>query len=100
MNAAKLDPMIEQCEVTAQILKALAHPERLRLLCYLSQGEKSVSELGELCQASQSHLSQFLQRMKSEGLVEARREGKFVYYAVADARVLKLIQSLHKIFCP
>lgn len=100
MNAAKRDPMIEECEATALILKALAHPQRLRLLCHLSQGEKSVSELGELCQASQSHLSQFLQRMKSERLVEARREGKFVYYTIADDRIFKLIQSLHKIFGP
>jgi len=100
MKAANLNPMLEQCEATAQILKSLAHPQRLQLLCHLSQGERTVSELEKLCRSSQSQLSQFLQRMKSEGLVEARREGKFVYYTVADARILKLIQALHKVFCP
>lgn len=100
MKNATLEPMLEQCESTAQILKSLAHPQRLQLLCYLSQNERTVSDLEKLCHASQSQLSQFLQRMKGEGLVNARRDGKFVYYSIADARVLKLIQALHKIFCP
>lgn len=100
MKTANLNLILEQCESTAQILKSLAHPQRLQLLCHLSQDELTVSELEKLCQASQSQLSQFLQRMKIEGLVTARREGKFVYYAIADSRVLKLIQALHKIFCP
>jgi ArsR family transcriptional regulator, virulence genes transcriptional regulator len=92
--------MAEQCESTAQVLKVLAHPQRLQLLCHLSEGERTVSDLERLCQASQSQLSQFLQRMKSEGLVSFRRDGKFVFYSVADPKVLKLIQALHKIFCP
>lgn len=100
MKSATLELMLEQCESTALILKSLAHPQRLQLLCHLSQKERTVSELEQLCQASQSQLSQFLQRMKGEGLVNARRDGKFVYYAIADVRVFKLIQSLHKIFCP
>jgi DNA-binding transcriptional ArsR family regulator len=100
MNSAQIDLMIEQCEATAQVLKSLAHPQRLQLLCHLSEHERTVGQLEELCGASQSQISQFLQRMKSEGLVAARREGKFVHYAIRDARVLKLIRSLHKIFCP
>jgi len=100
MKSAQLANLIEQCESTAQVLKSLAHPQRLQLLCHLSEGEMTVSELEQLCQASQSLLSQFLQRMKSEGLVSARREGKFVYYAIHDQKILKLIQALHKVFCP
>jgi ArsR family transcriptional regulator len=93
-------PTLKQCELTAQVLKSLAHPHRLQLLCHLSQGEKTVSELEVLCQISQSQLSQFLQRMKGESLVMSRRDGKFVFYSIQDRKVLKLIQGLHKIFCP
>lgn len=100
MKRADLAQLAEQCETTSKMLKSLAHPQRLQLLCLLSEGERSVSELEESCASSQSQLSQFLQRMKSEGLVRSRREGKFVYYAIADQKVHKLIRALHKIFCP
>ena len=92
--------MVKQCASTAQILKSLAHPQRLQILCHLSEGKKTVGELENLCQISQSQVSQFLQRMKSEGLVIAERDGKFVQYQILDPKVMKLIQSLHKIFCP
>lgn len=100
MNTVSAAQMIVQCESTAKTLKLLAHPKRLQLLCVLSAGEKSVSELEVLCETSQSQLSQFLQRMRSEGLVAARREGKFVVYRIGDPKVEKLIKALHKIFCP
>ena len=99
MKATDMNLMIEQCGSTARFLKLLAHPQRLLLLCHLTEGERTVSELEEVCEASQSHISQFLQRMKNEGLVSARREGKFIYYSIGDRRVLKLIRSLHNIFC-
>jgi DNA-binding transcriptional ArsR family regulator len=100
MITATTRAMAEQCESTSKVLKALAHPQRLLLLCHLSEKDHTVSELESLCEASQSLLSQFLQRMKSEGLVESRREGKFVYYSIANPKILKLVRALHKIFCP
>ena len=100
MNEADLAQMTEQCEVTSQVLKSLAHPRRLQLLCFLSGGARTVTELQTVCGISQSQLSQFLQRMKSEGLVESRRESKFVYYSISDKKVHKLIRAVHKIFCP
>jgi len=93
-------PTLEQCEGAAEILKSLAHPHRLQLLCYLAKGEKTVSQLEELCQVSQSQLSQFLQRMKRESLVHSRREGKYVFYSIKDRKVFMLIRAMHKVFCP
>jgi ArsR family transcriptional regulator len=98
MNGTQLDAMIEQCETT-ETLKLLAHPQRLQLLCHLSEKELTVTDLEGLCGISQSQLSQFLQRMKSERLVVSRREGKFVHYSISDPKIRKLIQALHKIFC-
>ena len=91
--------MIEQCDSTAQTLKLLAHPQRLLILCHLSEGERTVSDLEAVCQASQPQISQFLTRMRAEGLIASRREGKYIFYAISDQRVLKLIRALHKIFC-
>ena len=99
MKSVALDGLLKKCESTSKILKALAHPRRLQVLCHLSMGDQTVGELEKLCRISQSQLSQFLQRMKSEGLVEARREGKFVVYAIRDPQIEKLIQSLHQVFC-
>lgn len=100
MKSVEMDRMLLQCKAAAQVMKSLAHPQRLQLLCHLSMGEKTVSELEVLCGVSQSQLSQFLQRMKAEDLVSARREGKFVHYAIKDRKTLKLIQALHDVFCP
>lgn len=90
--------MIKNCEETAPILKHLAHPQRLFILCLLSEGEKTVADLSKHCDLSQSLLSQFLSKMRSEGLVEYRREGKFSVYRIRDPRIAKLISAMHKIF--
>lgn len=91
--------MAKNCDQVAEVLKALAHPQRLMILCYLSQGERTVSELEELCGASQSAVSQFLGRMKLEGLVTASKSGLNVFYSIKDKRVKQLIVALHKVFC-
>ena len=96
MNPEK---MKMQCQEVATIMKALAHPQRLMLMCHLAEGEKNVGELLELCDISQSQLSQFLNRMQRERLLKIRKEGNFVFYSISDKKVLKLIQSMQKIFC-
>lgn len=89
----------KQSESVAGLLKQLAHPQRLLILCSLAEGEKSVGEIEEICGASQSAVSQFLKGMRLEGLIDFRRDGKQVYYKIADKRVLELIKSLYVIFC-
>jgi DNA-binding transcriptional ArsR family regulator len=98
-KALKWPDLKQSCETTAKTLKALAHPHRLQLLCHLTSGEKTVGELESLCGASQSLVSQFLGRMKSEGLVASDKEGLFVKYRIADPRILKTLQALQRIYC-
>lgn len=86
-------------EDVAQLMKLMSHPQRLTILCSLVTGEKSVGELEVACKASQSAVSQFLKSMRLEGLIEARRDGKQVYYRIVDPRVHQLMKSLHSIFC-
>ena len=94
-----LNEMRENCANIAQIMKALAHPQRLMLLCHLSTGEKTVGELEELCGISQSQVSQFLARLKLEGIVASKKRGLFVAYEIADKKVTVLISALHRIYC-
>lgn len=92
-------PATEKCEEVAAILKQLAHPQRLMILCHLAQNPRNVSQLEELSGASQSAVSQFLARMKSENLVTCERENRSVYYDIADERIRELLQAMYSIFC-
>ena len=91
--------LADQCESVAGLLKAIAHPQRLKILCSLSEGQKSVSELEAYCGASQSSVSQYLAKMKSEGLLSSRREAQQVFYKIHSPDLIKLMRSMQKIFC-
>lgn len=99
MAALSVVKIKKSCVEVSQILKALAHPQRLMILGNLLQGPKTVSELVDLCEASQSQISQFLMRMKLEGLVRAERSGRFVRYSVADKRLVHLMRIIQTEYC-
>ncbi len=94
-----INKLASQCESVAAILKAIAHPQRLKVLCSLTEGEKTVSELESYCGASQSSVSQYLAKMKAEGLLSSRRDGQQIYYRIESGDLLKLIKTMQKIFC-
>lgn len=83
----------------AEFLKALAHESRLAILCLLSRGEKSVGELEMALDLRQSTVSQQLARLRLEGLVSTRRDGKSIYYSLANADVETILGAVHKVFC-
>ncbi|MGD0632873.1 MAG: metalloregulator ArsR/SmtB family transcription factor [Beijerinckiaceae bacterium] len=85
--------------VTA-LLRALANEDRLLLLCQMAQGERSVGDLEAQLDIRQPTLSQQLGVLRAEGLVTTRREGKRIYYAVADPKVLTLLGTLYTLYCP
>ena len=80
------------------LLKALSHEGRLLILCHLASGEKSVTELEELLSIRQAAVSQQLSRLRLEGLVHPRREGKVIYYSLHDERPQKIIELLCEMF--
>lgn len=98
-NSISISKIAGKCELVSTLLRALSHPQRLMILGHLIQGAKTVSELQELCGISQSQLSQFLARMRLEGLVTCEREGRFQYYSIGDKRIVKLIQAIQSIYC-
>lgn len=83
----------------AELLKTMAHPERLMVLCQLSQGEHAVRELQEASRLSQSAFSQHMAVLKSHGLVSFRKESQQVFYALADERARQVIEALQQICC-
>lgn len=96
---ADLDRMAASATRAADFLKSLGHEQRLMILCNLVSGEKSVSELEEVLGARQAAVSQQLARLRHEGLVTTRREGKTVYYSLGDERSQRMIGLLYEMFC-
>ncbi len=82
----------------SEFLKALAHEGRLVILCHLVEGERSVGELEQLLGARQAAVSQQLARLRHEGLVKGRRDGKTIFYSLGDPKVRLLIETLYALF--
>lgn len=91
--------MHASAEEACRLMKTLANPDRLMLLCQLSQGEMSVSELEAELGIRQPTLSQQLTVLRVEKLVDTRREGKYIYYKVRGSQTLAILQVLHDQFC-
>ncbi len=94
-----LNDMMSSAKDATDFLKALAHEGRLAILCRLSDGECTVTELEQLLSARQAAVSQQLARLRLEGLVNTRRDGKTIYYSIADERVRQMIAQLYDMFC-
>ncbi len=91
--------MAEAAADAAGFLKALAHEGRLLILCSLVGGERTVGQLEAVLGQRQAAVSQQLARLRADGLVVSRRDGKARLYAIADPRVSELVGTLYRLFC-
>ena len=99
MVQADYDALLEQARKASDLLKALSHETRLLILCILSEGEKSVSELEEILAMPQAAVSQQLARLRFDNLVNTRRDGRMIYYSIASTDVSGVVESLYELFC-
>lgn len=99
MSPEDMDQMVENATRASNFLKAISHEGRLMILCHLVSGEKSVTELERLLSARQAAVSQQLSRLRLEGLVVPRREGKAIYYRLADDRPARMLEVVYELFC-
>lgn len=99
MCADDMDKMMRNAQTASNFLKAISHEGRLMILCHLATGEKSVTELEDLLSARQAAVSQQLSRLRLEGLVKPRREGKTIYYSLTDDRPREIIEVVYDLFC-
>lgn len=98
-SAEEMERMMESARRASSFLKAISHEGRLMILCHLASGERSVTELESLLSARQAAVSQQLARLRFEGLVKPRREGKTIYYSLADDRSTRIIEVVYDLFC-
>ncbi len=83
----------------AEGLRALSHPDRLRMLCLLADAEMSVGQIERNTGLSQSTVSQHLAQLRQQGFVQGRKERNFVFYRVANPEVLQLFSSIKSLYC-
>ena len=91
--------MREHAGDAAQLLKALANEKRLMILCLLVGQERSVGDLNQHVDLSQSALSQHLALLREEGLVSTRRDAQTIYYTLIPGPTEQLLHTLHGIYC-
>ncbi|CAO3379286.1 ArsR/SmtB family transcription factor [Azospirillum argentinense] len=96
MNIADLQSNARRAST---LLKAMSNERRLLILCYLTEGEKSVGELEELVDLSQSALSQHLARLRRDKLVRTRRAAQNIYYSLNGHEAQTIMATLHELFC-
>ena len=98
-GAVELDELGVAAEGACALLKTMANPDRLLVLCELAQGERNVGQLEQALGIVQPTLSQQLGVLREARLVDTRREGKHIYYRIASRQALAVMQVLHAQFC-
>jgi len=89
----------EKVEEVSALLKSIAHPLRLRILCLLQDQELTVSELREAVQSTDANVSQHLTIMRNQGIIVTRKDANFIYNWIADKRVVELLNTMQNLFC-
>lgn len=87
-------------DIAVNLLKALSNEKRLMIICTLYKGEKSVGELEEIVDLSQSALSQHLARLRRDGIVQTRRDAQTIYYSLDDVATQAILSTLYDIYTP
>ena len=95
-----LDAMRDAAGEASELLKSLAHPNRLMILCHLTEGECSVGELAAALEIRDTVASQHLALLRKDGLVRTRREGQTIWYSLEDGPARQILAALAGIFCP
>ena len=90
----------EQIEAMSKLLKSMSHPIRLKILCLLQDSEMSVGELRDQVETTNANVSQHLNILRSQGIINYRKDANFIYNRIVDKRILELIQKMRVLFCP
>ena len=90
----------EEAALTANALKAMAHPLRWKIICSLGDTELSVGEIMSRIGTSQSNISQHLEQLKNKNIVVSRKEANRIYYRIRNDQLLTLIGTMREVLCP
>ena len=90
----------EQVEAMSKLLKSMSHPIRLKILCLLQDKELSVGEIRDRVETTNANVSQHLNILRNQGIIDYRKDANFIYNRITDRRILELIQKMRSLFCP
>ncbi|HBI16319.1 MAG TPA: ArsR family transcriptional regulator [Desulfobulbaceae bacterium] len=89
----------QEVEHLSALLKSIAHPIRLKILCLLQERERTVGDLRSAVQTTHANVSQHLSILRSHGIIDFRRDANFIYNRIADTRITELIKTMRVLFC-
>ncbi len=89
----------EQVNNVAALLKTMAHPIRLKILCLLQEKEMTVGDIRSEVQTTNANVSQHLTILRNQGIIAFRKDANFIYNRISDARILSLICTMRDLFC-
>jgi DNA-binding transcriptional ArsR family regulator len=89
-----------QIDAMARLLKSMSHPIRLKILCLLQDKELSVGEIRSQVKTTNANISQHLNILRGQGIIDFRKDANFIYNKISDKRILELIRTMHSLFCP
>jgi DNA-binding transcriptional ArsR family regulator len=89
----------QQAEIISELLKSIAHPIRMKILCFLMEGEKNVGEIEQQFGSTISNISQHLTVLRKAKIIDRRKEANFMFYTLTDNNVQKLMEILKNNFC-
>ena len=88
-----------QIDTASEILKSIAHPIRMNILCYLMDGEKNVSEIEQQFGSTISNISQHLTVLRKANIINRRKEANYMFYSLKDDTIQKLMETIKALFC-
>lgn len=98
-NMEAMEGMASSARSASNLLKALSHESRLMILCILATGEKSVGEIQEIMDLRQPSVSQQLVRLRLDGIVSSRRDGRTIYYSIANEEAKRVVELMYDMYC-
>ena len=90
----------EQIDAMSKLLKSMSHPIRLKILCLLQDQELSVGEIRDEVKTTNANVSQHLNILRSQGIIDYRKDANFIYNKIVDKRILELMKKMRVLFCP
>lgn len=96
ISVADLEPKIKEA---ANLMGLLSQPARLRILCILLEGERSVLALADVVDMSQPAISHHLKKLRIAGLVQTRRDAQTIFYSLKSREVEEILSTLHRLYC-
>jgi len=97
MDIMKLND--KQVESGTEILKSIAHPTRMKILCFLMDGEKNVGEIEQQFGSTISNISQHLTILRKANIINRRKEANYMFYSIKDKTIVTLMETLKNLFC-